>query len=226
MSSREIPRQFSLTIARWLTSSRTSPELHHSRGRHPILPWQEFSLPSAAGECPVALGHGPDLISHGQFDAPSTRLRVLALGWRAPLLLPARFDGSPSTLQKQSWIFPVDPIDLGIATNGIPCCSKRILVSPKSDVVRAAPQIIPGGRRFKSCQPDNCDVSGHRRLPNLHFAGSGVLLLALVVAFWVDGQLAQKFGLSRHPGEVHPASDWLRPFGPKTTDRVSIQTPT
>ncbi len=35
MSSREIHRQFSLTIARWLTSSETTPELHHSRGRHP-----------------------------------------------------------------------------------------------------------------------------------------------------------------------------------------------
>src|SRR5215469_7771260 len=66
----------------------------------------------------------------------------------------------------------------------------------------SAPDWGSGGRRFKSCQPDRCDVSGHRKPPDLRFAGSAVSVCwwwsgwdasGLVVAAWVDGQFAEEF---------------------------------
>jgi hypothetical protein len=58
------------------------------------------------------------------------------------------------------------------------------------------------GRRFKSCQPDECDVSGHRGRPNPIVVGSAVLCLAggawwasgaLVALGCVEDQLAEEF---------------------------------
>ena len=48
------------------------------------------------------------------------------------------------------------------------------------------------GRRFKSCQPDYCDVSGHWHGLNLRFGGSGFFVWAdgLVIAGGVDGEFA------------------------------------
>ena len=43
------------------------------------------------------------------------------------------------------------------------------------------------GRRFKSSQPDKCDVSRHRKGVNLRGAGFLGLVLGLVVAAWVEG---------------------------------------
>ena len=61
----------------------------------------------------------------------------------------------------------------------------------------SAPRSGRGGRRFKSCQPDQCDVSGHRGHPDLRFRRSGCLLLGgsgwpaggLVVAVGVEDRV-------------------------------------
>ena len=43
----------------------------------------------------------------------------------------------------------------------------------------SAPRSGRGGRRFKSCQPDQCDVSGHRRQPDLRIRRSGLGLFGV-----------------------------------------------
>ena len=48
------------------------------------------------------------------------------------------------------------------------------------------------GRRFKSCQPDKCDVARHRNTPNLWFRGIS-LCLGLVVLGGVEGEFSDEF---------------------------------
>ena len=63
----------------------------------------------------------------------------------------------------------------------------------------SAPRSGRGGRRFKSCQPDQCDVSGHPGQPEPTDVGSGVCFSGwwwrrwLVVAGGVDGEFAEEF---------------------------------
>ena len=81
--------------------------------------------------------------------------------------------------------------DLRAATNG----------HTARDQVKRARPISWGssGRRFKSCQPDVCDVSGHRNSPNLQLRfgfflwGAGSDSAGLIVAGGVDGEFANEF---------------------------------